>query len=86
MQGKVVVTCMNPLAVPLRNKAGTVIGVDDKDIDIQVSNQIQQPPHRHRVEKEAEAKRQVKLMLARNLIQPGEGAWSAPVVLVRKDD
>ena len=47
---------------------------------------IRQPPHRLGAEKEAEVERQVADLLARGLIEPASGAWSSPVVLVRKKD
>ena len=47
---------------------------------------IRQPPHRLGPEKEAEAERQVQELLQRGLIEPAYGAWSSPVVLVKKKD
>ena len=47
---------------------------------------IKQPPHRLGPEKEAEVQRQVKGLLDKGLIEPASGAWSSPVVLVRKKD
>jgi len=47
---------------------------------------IRQPPHRLGPEKEAEAERQVQDLLKKGLIEPANGAWSSPVVLVRKKD
>ena len=47
---------------------------------------IRQPPHRLGPEKEAEAERQVNELLEKGLIEPAGGAWSSPVVLVRKKD
>ena len=47
---------------------------------------IRQPPHRVGPEKEAEAERQVAELLEKRLIEPTGGAWSSPVVLVRKKD
>ena len=47
---------------------------------------IRQPPHRLGPHKEAEAERQVQDLLTKGLIEPSSGAWSAPVVLVRKKD
>ena len=47
---------------------------------------IRQHPHRLGPEKEAEADRQVKDLLQKGLIEPAGGAWSSPVVLVRKKD
>jgi transposase InsO family protein len=47
---------------------------------------IKLPPHRLGPEKEAEVERQVAGLLERGLIEPAGGAWSSPVVLVRKKD
>ena len=47
---------------------------------------IRQPPHRLGPEKEAEAERQVQELLDKGMIEPASGAWSSPVVLVRKKD
>lgn len=47
---------------------------------------IRQPPHRLGPEKEAEAERQIEDLLKRGFIEPAGGAWSSPVVLVRKKD
>ena len=47
---------------------------------------IRQPPHRLGPEKEAEAEKQVTELLEKGLIEPASGAWSSPVVLVRKKD
>ena len=47
---------------------------------------IKQPPHRLGPEKEDEVKRQVDGLLEKGLIEPASGAWSSPVVLVRKKD
>ena len=46
---------------------------------------IRQPPHRLGPHKEAEAERQVQELLKEGLIEPSTGAWSSPVVLVRKE-
>ena len=45
---------------------------------------IRQPPHWLGPEKGAEAKRQVHELLDSRLTEPPGGAWSFPVVLVRK--
>ena len=45
---------------------------------------IRQPPHRLGPHKKQEAERQVQDLLARGMIEPANGAWSSPVVLVRK--
>ena len=47
---------------------------------------IRQPPHRLGPEKEAEVQRQVQALLDKDMIEPSYGAWSSPVVLVRKKD
>ena len=47
---------------------------------------LRQPPHRLGPAKEAEAERQVKKLLEQGMIEPSTGAWSSPVVLVRKKD
>ena len=47
---------------------------------------IRQPPHRLGPQKEIEAEKQVQALLKQGLIEPGSGAWSSPVVLVRKKD
>ena len=47
---------------------------------------IRQPPHRLGPHKEQEAERQVQDLVARGMIEPAHGAWSSPVVLVRKKD
>jgi len=47
---------------------------------------IWQPTHQLAPEKEREVSRQVQDLLSRDLIEPGHGAWSSPVVLVRKKD
>jgi len=47
---------------------------------------IQQPTRWLCPEKEREVSRQVQDPLNRDLIEPGHGAWSSPVVLVRKRD
>jgi len=47
---------------------------------------IRQPTPRLGPEKEREVSRQVQDLLNRDLIEPGHGAWSSPVFLVRKKD
>ena len=47
---------------------------------------IRQPPHRLGPQKEQEAERQIQDLLARGMIEPASGAWSSPVVLVKKKD
>ena len=45
-----------------------------------------QPPHQLGPEKEEEVWRQVDGLLEKGSIEPASGAWSSPVVLVRKKD
>jgi len=47
---------------------------------------IRQPTHRLGLEKERKVSQQVQDLLSRDLIGPGHGAWSSPVVLVWKKD
>jgi hypothetical protein len=47
---------------------------------------FRQAPHRLGPAKEFEAEKQVRDLRQRGLIEPGQGAWSSPVVLVRKKD
>lgn len=47
---------------------------------------IRQYPHRLGSVKETEAERQVATLLEKGLIAPADGAWSSPVVLVKKKD
>jgi len=47
---------------------------------------IRQPTCRLSPEKENEVSRQVQDLLNQDLIEPGHGAWSSPIVLVRKKD
>jgi len=47
---------------------------------------IRQPTRRLGPEKEKEVSRQVQDLLNRDLIEPAHGAWTSPVVLVRKKD
>ena len=49
---------------------------------------IRQTPYLLEPENEAKAKRQVQDLLARELIEPADGAWSSPtcIVLVNKND
>lgn len=47
---------------------------------------IRQPPRRLGQEKDQEVERQVTQLQQQGLIEPGDGAWSSPVVLVRKKD
>jgi hypothetical protein len=50
------------------------------------ANPVRHVPRRLGPEKEAEVDRQVTKLLEDGLIEPGHGAWSSPVVLVRKKD
>ena len=45
---------------------------------------IRQAPRRLGVEKNQEVERQVEELVKKKLVVPGDGAWSSPVVLVRK--
>jgi len=47
---------------------------------------IRQPTRRLGPEKKKEVSRRVQDLLNRDLIKPGHGAWSSPVVLVQKKD
>jgi hypothetical protein len=47
---------------------------------------IKQPPRRLGPQREAEVDRQVKELLQQGRIEPHDGAWSSPVVLVTKKD
>ena len=47
---------------------------------------IRQPPRRLGPTKDAEVERQVEGLRERGLIEPTDGAWSSPVVLVKKKD
>jgi len=47
---------------------------------------IRQPTCRLGPEKEREVSLQVQDLLNRDLIEPGHGAWSSPVVLIPKKD
>jgi hypothetical protein len=47
---------------------------------------VRLPPHRLGPQKEAEAEKQVTDLLKKGMITPASGAWSSPVVLVRKKD
>jgi hypothetical protein len=50
------------------------------------SRPIKQPARRLGPEKDKEVERQVTELQERGIIEPGNGAWSSPVVLVRKKD
>jgi transposase InsO family protein len=47
---------------------------------------IKQAPRRLGPEKELEVEKQIEGLLDRGMIEPGDGAWASPVVLVRKKD
>ena len=47
---------------------------------------IRQPPRRLGLEKDQEVERQVADLVQRGMVEPADGAWSSPVVLVRKKD
>ena len=81
----------------LLRKYGDVFSKDSGDIGrtslvehsipvVEGTRPIRQPPHRLGPHKEAEAERQVQELLKQGLIEPSTGAWSSPVVLVRKKD
>ena len=47
---------------------------------------IRQPPRRFGLEKDREVERQVADLVQRGMVEAADGAWSSPVVLVRKQD
>ena len=47
---------------------------------------IRQPPRRLGLEKNKELERQVADLVQRGMVEPADGAWNLPVVLVRKKD
>lgn len=47
---------------------------------------IPQLPHSLRAQKEQETEHQVQNLFAQVLIEPENGAWGSPVILVRKND
>jgi hypothetical protein len=47
---------------------------------------IRQPPRRLGAEKDREVEGQVTELVRQGMVEPGGGAWSSPVVLVRKKD
>ena len=47
---------------------------------------IRQPPRRLGAEKDKEVEEQVTQLVERGLVEPTDGSWSSPVVLVRKKD
>ena len=78
-------------------KYGDVFSKDDADIGLThtVTHSIPVPPgtkpircapRRMGPEKEAEIDKQIDKLLQQGLIEPGDGPWSSPVVLVRKKD
>ena len=81
----------------LLSRYQTVFSKDDQDVGrtelvyhsiptAEGTRPIRQPPHRLGPQKEQEAERQVQDLLSRGMIEPANGAWSSPVVLVRKKD
>ena len=47
---------------------------------------IRQPPRRLGAEKDKEVEEQVAQLVQRGMVEPTDGSWSSPVVLVRKKD
>ena len=47
---------------------------------------IRQPPRRLGAEKDREVEEQVAQLVQRGMVEPTDGSWSSPVVLVRKKD
>ena len=47
---------------------------------------LKQRPYRHGPAQEEEIERQVQELKAHGLVKEGHGAWSSPVVLVKKKD
>ena len=47
---------------------------------------IRQPPRRLGAEKDREVEEQVTQLVQRGMVEPTDGSWSSPVVLVRKRD
>ena len=81
----------------LLHKYSDVFSKDDADIGLThtVTHSIPVPPgtkpircapRRMGPEKEAEIEKQLDKLLQQGLIEPGDGPWSSPVVLVRKKD
>ena len=81
----------------LLNRYQTVFSKNDQDVGrtelvhhsiptAEGTRPIRQPPHRLGPQKEQEAERQVQDLLERGMIEPANGAWSSPVVLVCKKD
>ena len=81
----------------LLTKFSDVFSVDNDDVGntklvehsipvLDGTRPIRQPPHRLGPHKEEEAERQVNKLLEKGLIEPASGAWSSPVVLVKKKD
>ena len=81
----------------LLEEFGDVFSQDDEDLgrtslvkhSIPITNGAKpqrQAPHRLGPVKEAEAERQVQKLLQQGMIEPSNGAWSSPVVLVKKKD
>ena len=81
----------------LLRRFGDVFSINDEDIGktdlikhsiptVEGAQPFRQAPHRLGPAKEAEAEKQVKMLLEKGMIEPSSGAWSSPVVLVRKKD
>lgn len=98
---KAVQTCHNPTARQklghLLCSFADVFSKDDQDVGrtrevthsiptIPGSRPIKQRARRLGPEKEKEVERQVNELAQQQIIEPGSGAWSAPVVLVKKKD
>ena len=47
---------------------------------------IKQAPRRVALHRQQVVKQEVKAMLEKNIIEPGDGPWSSPIVLVKKKD
>ena len=55
-------------------------------IDTGNAEPIRQPARRLPIQQRDESQRLVQEMLSRNIIEPAQGPWSSPVVLVKKKD
>ena len=73
--------------VPYQNRdVGRTTLVGNSNIVEKGNQPILQPLNFLDPEKETEAKSQVQKLLKKRLIEPIEGAWISPVVLVRKNN
>jgi transposase InsO family protein len=81
----------------LLNDYATVFSQNDNDVGrtnlvkhsiplLPGTKPVRLPPHRLGPQKEAEAEKQVSELLKKGMITPASGAWSSPVVLVKKKD